>query len=101
MGRNEIRLRRQRMTARGIERYRNYNSVLKRHEDTRRIKKIIRAFGFFVVLLIIVMVIIFLSRWEERSKDRVNAHGEINERKILVSKVSPNQSFSQTFSREI
>lgn len=74
MGRNEIRLRRHRMTARGTERFRNYNSVLKRHEDNKRIKKVIRVFGFFVVILVVVMIIIFLSRWEERSqaKDPVN-----------------------------
>lgn len=70
MGRNEIRLRRQRMTARGIERYRNYNSVLKRHEENRRIKKVIRVFGFFVVILVVVMIIIFLSRWEERAQEK-------------------------------
>lgn len=69
MGRNEIRLRRQRMTARGIERFRNYNSVLKRHEENRRIKKIMRVFGFFLVLLIVVMIIVFLSRWEQRSRN--------------------------------
>ena len=66
MGRNEIRLRRQRMTARGIERFRNYNSVLKRHEENRRIKKIVRVFGLFAVLLIVIMIILFLSRWEQR-----------------------------------
>ncbi len=68
MGRNEIRLRRQRMTARGIERFRNYNSVLKRHEESQRIKKVMRVFGFFVVILIVIMLIIFLSRWENRVK---------------------------------
>jgi uncharacterized membrane protein YidH (DUF202 family) len=55
------------MTARGIERFRNYNSVLNRHEENRRIKKIMRVFGFFLVLLIVIMIILFLSRWEERS----------------------------------
>jgi len=68
MGRNEIRLRRQRMTARGIDRFRNYNSVLQRHEQTQRLKKIIKVFGYFVVLLIVIMLIIFFSRWEQRLK---------------------------------
>lgn len=73
MGRNEIRLRRQRMTARGIERFRNYNSVLRRHEDNRRIKKIVRVFGFFLVLLIVIMIILFLSQWEQRSSSNATA----------------------------
>jgi len=67
MGRNEIKLRRQQMTSRGIDRFRNYNSVLRRHEENKRIKKIMRVFGFFLVLLIVVMIILFLSRWEARS----------------------------------
>lgn len=66
MGRNEIRLRRQRMTARGIDRFRNYNTVLERHEQTQRIKKVVKAFGFFIAILIVIMLIIFLSRWEKR-----------------------------------
>lgn len=77
MGRNEIRLRRQRITARGIERFRNYNSVLKRHEENKRIKKIMRVFGFFLVLLVVIMVIIFLSRWEERVGDTSLIQNEI------------------------
>ena len=68
MGRNEIRLRRHRMTARGIERFRNYNSVLKRHEENASIKKIMRVFGFFLALLIVILIIVFLSRWEQRSQ---------------------------------
>ncbi|MEQ8359480.1 MAG: hypothetical protein RH860_08335 [Cytophagales bacterium] len=63
MGRNEIKLRRQRMTARGIDRYRNYNNVLKRHEDTQRIKKVMKVFALFAVTLIVIMLIVFLSRW--------------------------------------
>ena len=70
MGRNEIRLRRHRITAHGAERFRNYNSVLKRHEENRRIKKIVRVFGFFVVILVVIMIIAFLSRWEERSQPK-------------------------------
>ncbi|MBX2943263.1 MAG: hypothetical protein KF860_13050 [Cyclobacteriaceae bacterium] len=78
MGRNEIRLRRQRMTARGSERFRNYNSVLKRHEENKRIKKVARVFGFFVVILIVIMLIILLSRWEERARTKSSAYQKVN-----------------------
>lgn len=67
MGRNEIRLRRQRMTSRGIDRFRNYNTVLERHEQNQRIKKIMKVFGLFIAMLIVIMVIVFLSRWEQRA----------------------------------
>lgn len=85
MGRNEIRLRRQRMTARGIERFRNYNSVLQRHEENRRIKKIMRVFGFFLVLLVVIMVIIFLSRWEERAGDKSLPQNEVTSTTTMLS----------------
>ena len=72
MGRNEIRLRRQRTTTRGIDRFRNYNTVLQRYEQTQRLKKVVKVFGFFVVILIVIMIIIFLSRWEN-SSERTNS----------------------------
>ena len=47
MSKHEIRLRRQKLTARGTERYRNYGAVLQRHEEEKRIKKILRALHSF------------------------------------------------------
>ena len=91
MGRNEIRLRRQRMTARGIERFRNYNTVLKRHEENQRIKKVIKVFGFFVVLLVVIMIIIFLSRWEQR----VQSEKKINKTEIMMNPYSNFEFISQ------
>ncbi|MFZ1805806.1 MAG: hypothetical protein WAU36_01215, partial [Cyclobacteriaceae bacterium] len=71
-----------RMTARGTERFRNYNSILKRHEENRRIKKVIRVFGFFAIILIVVMLIVFLSRWEERTQ----RSGKDNSSTLLTNK---------------
>jgi hypothetical protein len=67
MGRHEIRLRRQRRTASGAERFRNYGFVLERHEKEQRLRKIMRVFGFFAVILILVMIIVMLSRWAEKA----------------------------------
>lgn len=67
MGKHEIRLRRQRLTARGADRYRNFGAVMQRHEQESRLRKIMRVFTFFAIILIIVMLIIIVSRWEERS----------------------------------
>lgn len=64
MSRNEIRLRRQRMTS-GANRFRNYSDVLNRHERDMRIRKIIRAFLMFMLILMLVGLIFFLSRIEE------------------------------------
>jgi len=94
MGRNEIRLRRQRMTARGIDRFRNYNSVLQRHEQTQRLKKIIKVFGYFVVLLIVIMLIIFFSRWEQRleRKNQPLNHMNASEMILLAGKNQSNMA---------
>lgn len=77
MGKHEIRLRRQRITARGSDRFRNYNTILKRHEQDQRVRKIVRIFVFFAIVLILVLVFIVVNRWEEkqskRSKPSINS----------------------------
>lgn len=67
MSRNEIRLRRQRLTSRGSERFRNYGDVLKGHEENQRLKKIMKVFTFFAVILILVMLIIMVNQWERKA----------------------------------
>lgn len=66
MSRHEIRLRRKRLTARGTERFRNYDAVLKSHEDNQRLKKALKVFTLFAVILILVMLIIMVFRWEKK-----------------------------------
>lgn len=66
MSRHEIRLRRKRVTARGTERFRNYEAVLKSHEEGQRLKKILKVFTLFAIILIMVMLIIMVFRWEKR-----------------------------------
>ena len=65
MSRNEIRLRRHRMTASGADRFRNYSDVLNRHERDVRVKKIVRVFVMFVLILALIGVIFFLSQIEK------------------------------------
>lgn len=66
MSRNEIRLRRQKMTSHGADRFRNYGSVLQRHEREMRMKKIIRAFTYFLIILIIFLLLVIVYRIEKR-----------------------------------
>ena len=65
MSRNEIRLRRHRMTASGADRFRNYSDVLNRHERDVRIKKIIRVFIMFMIVIVLIGLIFILSRVEK------------------------------------
>ncbi|MBS1555103.1 MAG: hypothetical protein JSU09_09260 [Bacteroidetes bacterium] len=68
MGRHEIRMRRQRTPARGSERYRNYNAVLKQHEQDMRLKKILRVFTYFLLIALITILLVIVMRWEKRQQ---------------------------------
>jgi hypothetical protein len=68
MGKHEIRLRKQRLTARGSERFRNYGSVLKQHEEERRIKLIVRIFTFFLIIAAVILIFVVVSRWEQKQE---------------------------------
>lgn len=70
MGKHEIRIRRQRISARGSERYRNYGSVLKQHGDGKKIKIIVRIFTFFFIIIALILVFIVVSRWEEKQLNK-------------------------------
>ncbi len=70
MGKHDIRLRRQRLTARGSDRFRNYGAVLKQHEEEKKIKKIVKAFTFFLVILILIILIVIVSRWEKKQTEK-------------------------------
>lgn len=78
MGKHEIRLRRQKLTARGADRYRNYGAVLKEHEEEKRIKKIVRVFTYFLIIAFVVILLIILSRWENRE----------NQKKVKATEIS-------------
>ena len=68
MSKHEIRLRRQKMTLHGTERFRNYGVVLQRHEQEKRLKKIIRAFSLFLIILVILVLIVIVVRVERKAR---------------------------------
>jgi hypothetical protein len=81
MGKHEIRIRRQRMSARGSERYRNYGSVLKQHDEGKRIKIIIRIFTFFMIIVALILIFVVVSRWEKKKTEP----GKVSSIKIVRS----------------
>ncbi len=66
MGKHEIRMRRQRLTTRGSERFKNYGSVLQQHEQEKKMKRIIKVFWFVLVIAIIIMIYLFVQRLESK-----------------------------------
>jgi hypothetical protein len=76
-------MRRQKLGARGSERFRNYGEVLERHEKEMRIRKIVRVFSLLFIIMIIVMLIVIVVRIERKvvnkstSMARVNGHVDL------------------------
>jgi preprotein translocase subunit SecG len=83
MGKHEIRLRRQRMSTRGSDRFRNYNAVLKQHGSEKRIKQITRIFTFFLLIALIVIIFMAITRWEK--KQSVKPQSKVNTTLLSVT----------------
>ncbi len=67
MSKNEIRLRRHKLTSRGADRFRNYGEVLHRHEKETRLRKMMRAVAMFLIILILMVLIVIVVRLEKRA----------------------------------
>ena len=60
MGKNEIKLRRHYLNPADILRYHNYPALMKRHERSRKLKRVIRFFTFSVIVTIIVLLFLMI-----------------------------------------
>jgi len=68
MGKHEIRLRKQRITSRGSERFRNYSSVLRQHEEEKRIKIIVKIFTYFMIIAVLILLFMVVTQWEQKDE---------------------------------
>jgi large-conductance mechanosensitive channel len=66
MGRNEIRLRRQMMSSGRIAQHRNYGDIMARHERDIKIKRIIKAFTYFLIIAFMIIVFLMVRRIQEK-----------------------------------
>jgi cell division septal protein FtsQ len=73
MSRNEIRLRRNRMSG---QRFRNFGEVMERHEKYARLKKILRVFTMLMVILILVALIFYIMQVEKKISKGTSFHKE-------------------------
>jgi hypothetical protein len=67
MARNDIRLRRHRMSAGNIARHRNYGELLDRHAREQKLKRIFRLFIYFATAAFLIILFIIVMRWEKRA----------------------------------
>jgi heme/copper-type cytochrome/quinol oxidase subunit 2 len=58
MSRNEIKIRRQRASATGADRFRNYAAILSRHQRDLRKKRLTRFLWISVVAIIAIIIIV-------------------------------------------
>lgn len=66
MGRNEIRLRRQKMSSGRIAQHRNYGELMARHERDLTIRRTVRVFIYFLIIAILWVLFIIVRRWEDK-----------------------------------
>ena len=73
MSRNEIRLRRNRMSG---QRFRNFGEVVERHEKEARLKKVLRVFTLLLVILFLIALIFYISQIEKKTSKGTSSHTE-------------------------
>lgn len=66
MGKSEIRLRRNMMSTGRIARHRNYTEVMRQHDRDTKLKRILKVFTYFLIILFITLILIIVIRWERR-----------------------------------
>ena len=66
MGKNEIRLRRQRMSSGRIAQHRNYGDIMARHEKDIRVKRILRIFTYFLIIAVVVILFFMVKQLEKK-----------------------------------
>ncbi|HWA34676.1 MAG TPA: hypothetical protein VG737_11125 [Cyclobacteriaceae bacterium] len=79
MSNHDIRLRRQKFTGRGSERFRNYGAVLQRHEREKRLKMLLKVFSYLFIIFIFIVLIVIVVRIEKKAgkKATTNLHSAI------------------------
>lgn len=73
MGKHEIRLRREQMTSRRIQRHKNYAELMRSHEKASRLKKMLRLLYALLFLLGMAAVIYMaFTKWSDKEEKQKN-----------------------------
>lgn len=96
MGRHDIRLRRQRMTSRRIEGFKDYSSLIERHKSTRlrRLIKLLFLLLFFTALS--VFAYYALSKIEQQQEVEPEKKAQITRPGVLKSKLLNTYYYGKT-----
>jgi ABC-type spermidine/putrescine transport system permease subunit I len=63
MGRNEIKLRRQMMSADDIRRHQNYAALLKQHKRNQRFRRTLYVFVYSLLMTVATLLLLFAIAW--------------------------------------
>ncbi len=74
MGKNEIRLRRERLTTGRIAWHRNYSEIMRIHDRDMRLRRVLRAFTYFLIILFLLIILVVIWRWEKRQQNPAIPH---------------------------
>jgi large-conductance mechanosensitive channel len=66
MGKNEIRLRRNRISAGRIAQHRNYGELMARHAHDVKLRRITKVVIYFLIIAFLMILFIIVARWENR-----------------------------------
>lgn len=89
MGRNEIRLRRQKMSSGRIAQHRNYGQLMERHERDVRLRRITRTVIYFLIVLVLLIIFLIVKRWESGQVSRsTSALFEETAPNLVMQKIS-------------
>ncbi len=86
MGRNEIRLRRSKISSRRVDRYRNYGELMSRHEQTQKIKRLTRVVIYFLLILFLGIVLFLVFQWEKNQP----AEKEKSNQEVIITNTENN-----------
>lgn len=76
MAKNDIRLRRQRMTTGYIARHRNYGDIMERHGRDQKWKRMFKVFIYFLIAAFFIIVLVIVVRWEQRENKKRNTNAK-------------------------
>jgi hypothetical protein len=68
MGKNEIRLRRHRMSSGRIAQHRNYGWVMAAHEREQKLRRIFRVVVYLVIILFLIVLFFMVTRWQKKGE---------------------------------
>ena len=71
MGRNDIRLKRQRLSSGRIAQHRNYGELMAIHERDKKIKRVTRVFVYFLIVVVLICLFFIVRRWEIKRNENV------------------------------